>query len=664
MDVKQGAKNIPPWLLAVLFFCALILFTYPLARGSTIVSNVGDDKPYLTGSYYLAHFHDFSAEEKWNYFYFHIHKPMIISLTALLHWSGLSSYWFVLPFIFYILGGVFLFLFLEDKIKSKIVLLGTVLILLFNGIWMYFGMHLLPDIPLATSLLAMLYFLDKSVRPEGGFSRNHWHLTALLCAIAALFRIEVLPVFLVPLLYYGYIKYRRKGTPCMNVLREMARDKEVQRFILIFFLAIVLFYFIYLYLIEKTTNFLDYPGILFKQVSRVRDETLAIGANKGQLLYPLSETILSFTILPFIVSLAGLGLLIKNREKVLYPSAILFVGLLLENSLLTLFYHGEQRYVTRLFPLLAIFLAYFVDNLLRTRFLKSKPLKVIVSILLMLLLLFSSFFLVHRGLGPDQLIMGYLNPMLTSVHPGPVALSWDLNVAAGNGYLFVRDSIRMTGNMSYERLFVNTDPSPFAEYVKVIDNKQVLQLNQSSLGQVRASDLIVVLRLKNALNITAINHGYYSNYNMHVYILNPEQLARAAQAYPEILEDWHMPPLSAEEYHARAFEKVQKGDYAGAILDLDRAIELKSNFSDAYTNRGGANAMLENYTGAMEDFNKALELDPENVDAYYDRGLLEGMLGDNAGAKEDLDKAHALNSSYMDYDAMNQELQKNANRRG
>jgi tetratricopeptide (TPR) repeat protein len=69
----------------------------------------------------------------------------------------------------------------------------------------------------------------------------------------------------------------------------------------------------------------------------------------------------------------------------------------------------------------------------------------------------------------------------------------------------------------------------------------------------------------------------------------------------------------------RGYAKYEQGDFAGALADFDRAIELGQHNYQAYLNRGLARARVGNYAGSVKDFGKALELDPKSAKAYAGR---------------------------------------------
>ena len=58
----------------------------------------------------------------------------------------------------------------------------------------------------------------------------------------------------------------------------------------------------------------------------------------------------------------------------------------------------------------------------------------------------------------------------------------------------------------------------------------------------------------------------------------------------------------------------------------------------AYNNRGAAYAVLGQYATALEDYDKAIQLDPDDTMAYYNRGVAYKELGRYHRAIEDYDR--------------------------
>ena len=52
------------------------------------------------------------------------------------------------------------------------------------------------------------------------------------------------------------------------------------------------------------------------------------------------------------------------------------------------------------------------------------------------------------------------------------------------------------------------------------------------------------------------------------------------------------------------------------------AIQLKSNFAEAYNNRGLTYFTKGEIERSIEDLNKAIELKPDYTEAYYNRGIV------------------------------------------
>jgi tetratricopeptide (TPR) repeat protein len=99
---------------------------------------------------------------------------------------------------------------------------------------------------------------------------------------------------------------------------------------------------------------------------------------------------------------------------------------------------------------------------------------------------------------------------------------------------------------------------------------------------------------------------------------------------------------TAEEYYDIANNKSELKDYQGAIVDYTKAIELNTNYSDAYLNRGDTKTRIQDYQGAIADFSKVIELNPTNSDAYYNRGVSYSKLNKKESACLDLINAEEL----------------------
>jgi len=76
-------------------------------------------------------------------------------------------------------------------------------------------------------------------------------------------------------------------------------------------------------------------------------------------------------------------------------------------------------------------------------------------------------------------------------------------------------------------------------------------------------------------------------------------------------------------------------DYAGAVSDYDRAIEIKGGGAEAYYNRALARSALGKDREALSDYDRAIREQNTWPEAYYNRAFLREKLGDRAGARED-----------------------------
>jgi len=97
-----------------------------------------------------------------------------------------------------------------------------------------------------------------------------------------------------------------------------------------------------------------------------------------------------------------------------------------------------------------------------------------------------------------------------------------------------------------------------------------------------------------------------------------------------------------------------KGDFRGAVIKYDRAIELEPKWAEAYVQRGYARRMNHELDKALEDFDKATELDPRTTannrvvsQAYTNRGQILSMQLKLEAAIDDFTKAIKLFEEYQ-----------------
>jgi tetratricopeptide (TPR) repeat protein len=101
--------------------------------------------------------------------------------------------------------------------------------------------------------------------------------------------------------------------------------------------------------------------------------------------------------------------------------------------------------------------------------------------------------------------------------------------------------------------------------------------------------------------------------------------------------------LNSDYYFNRGvilYEQFNQLD--SAIMDMAKAIELDPTDWRAYQNRGYYNYLLENYDKALPDINKVIDLQTDFSNAYFLSGLLKEKLNDKTGSCLDFRKADSL----------------------
>jgi Flp pilus assembly protein TadD len=100
-------------------------------------------------------------------------------------------------------------------------------------------------------------------------------------------------------------------------------------------------------------------------------------------------------------------------------------------------------------------------------------------------------------------------------------------------------------------------------------------------------------------------------------------------------------PGRADAYFHRGKVRALRGDPAGALADLDAAIQNRP-LPALYLERGTIRAMGGDLSGAITDWTEAIRLNPQSVDAYVRRGVARLERGEKADAAEDFARALEL----------------------
>ena len=103
--------------------------------------------------------------------------------------------------------------------------------------------------------------------------------------------------------------------------------------------------------------------------------------------------------------------------------------------------------------------------------------------------------------------------------------------------------------------------------------------------------------------------------------------------------------MDAEQFYESGIVKAKSGDYSGALLDLNQAIEIAPS-SEIYDFRAYVLECLGDRQGSLKDLSRAIELNPSFAVAYSNRGILKFNIGDFHGAINDYDRAIALKPDF------------------
>jgi len=101
-------------------------------------------------------------------------------------------------------------------------------------------------------------------------------------------------------------------------------------------------------------------------------------------------------------------------------------------------------------------------------------------------------------------------------------------------------------------------------------------------------------------------------------------------------------PQDADLLLERAMARLALGQLPGALVDLDLAVVLDADRTEAWVLRAAAQRRLERLNPAEDSITTALRLAPRNVEALLERGILRQLRGEAEAARRDWERVMEL----------------------
>jgi tetratricopeptide (TPR) repeat protein len=99
------------------------------------------------------------------------------------------------------------------------------------------------------------------------------------------------------------------------------------------------------------------------------------------------------------------------------------------------------------------------------------------------------------------------------------------------------------------------------------------------------------------------------------------------------------PKPKADDFFLQGVDRFRRGDWAGAIAMMDKAIQLNPQYLRAYTARAAANYMLNRLAPGLQDMESAIAIDPNYATGYVGKCFLLNELEQWRQALDNCDRA-------------------------
>jgi tetratricopeptide (TPR) repeat protein len=111
-----------------------------------------------------------------------------------------------------------------------------------------------------------------------------------------------------------------------------------------------------------------------------------------------------------------------------------------------------------------------------------------------------------------------------------------------------------------------------------------------------------------------------------------DQAGRVEDKIWEIWSMTHDPKL--DQLMVTSSEAIQRGDYKGALLDIDQILKAKPDFAEGWNKRATVHFLMGDYEKAIADIDRTLELEPRHFGALSGLGMSNLKLGRDAAAAD------------------------------
>ena len=128
------------------------------------------------------------------------------------------------------------------------------------------------------------------------------------------------------------------------------------------------------------------------------------------------------------------------------------------------------------------------------------------------------------------------------------------------------------------------------------------------------------------------------------FLMMLKQVDRAVEAYTHAIE---LNSNYADAYNNRGVAYADKDQYELAINDYKVVIELAPVDFKAYNNRGNAYRAKKEFDLAINDYNTALDMEPDDAEVYNNRGCVYKDRHEYDRAIQDYNKALELKPNYV-----------------